>query len=101
MVNGISKNKERMKMVKGINKRMVVLRMDGNSIYDSAWFILKNEPKAKSEADKDMLAEANRIIFESDVQKRKKPRRFLRVLLLVALFLVGAASGFCVALFFM
>ena len=90
-------------MLKGINKRMVVLRMDGNSIYDSALFILKNEPKAKCEADKDMLAEANRIVFEAETNKRKKPRgrRALRVLLSVALFLVGAASGFCLALFFM
>ena len=86
-------------MVKGINKQMVVLRLDKNSMYEGACFILKNEAKAKSEADKDMLAEANRIVAGMDMAKRKRGRapRLKRFFLCTAFLLAGAALGFFVS----
>ena len=83
-------------MVKGINKQMVFLRLDGNSTYESACFILKNEAKHPSEADKDMLAEANRIVFELEERKRKKPSRsrLARIFVPCASLFIGLAAGF-------
>ena len=83
-------------MVKGINKQMVVLRLDSNSMYEGACFILKNEVRAKGETDKDMLAEANRIVSGMGLSKkgRVKASRAMRFLTVFMLLLVGAAAGF-------
>ena len=89
-------------MIKGINKQMVVMRLDGNSIYEGACFILKNEKRGKDEADKDMLAEANRIVLEASERKKRKPKgsRLARFFAACGIFLIGTAAGFCLSLLF-
>lgn len=86
-------------MVKGINKQMIVLKLEGNRLYDSACFVLKNEVKQGREERKDMLYEANRILSEMDIKKVRPRRRgaLRRVLLWLLIFLLGAAIGFCVS----
>jgi hypothetical protein len=87
-------------MVKGINKQMVILKMDDNRLYDSACFVLRNDVKQRKEDQKDMLYEANRILAEMEIKKvRPKKRRFRRFLLSLFLFLLGAAIGFGVSFF--
>ena len=83
-------------MIKGINKQTVFLRLDGNSVYEGAYFILKNEAKQKNEADKDMLAEANRIIAEHNGVRRKRSGkdRLLRFFSACLFLFVGAFVGF-------
>ncbi len=88
-------------MIKGINKQMVVLRLENNRLYDSACFVLRSDVKQKKQEEKDMLAEANRILAEMDI---KRPRggtrgRFRRFLWSVALLVIGVIIGFCVAFF--
>ena len=88
-------------MVKGINKQMIVLKLDGNRLYDSACFVLKNEVRAQRDAQKDMLYEANRILSEMEI-KRALPRRRSRVgrfLLWALIFLLGVALGFGTSFF--
>lgn len=83
-------------MVKGINKQMIILKLEGNRLYDSACFVLRNEVKQKKETEKDMLYEANRILSEMDI-KRVKPHRFRwlrRLLTSLLLLAVGACIGF-------
>ncbi len=88
-------------MVKGINKQMIVLKIDGNKIYDSACFILKNEVCHAKENERDMLREANRLLAEMDIGKPKKKKRhiFLKLLLCALLFIVGTAIGAGVSFF--
>ena len=87
-------------MVKGINKQMIVLKLEGNALYDSACFVLRNEVKQSRENKKDMLYEANRILAQMDIKKprsSKVGRFFKRVLWSLILLVVGAAVGFVVA----
>lgn len=100
--NNIKYEKGGKRMVKGINKQMIVLKLDGNGIYDSACFVLRNEVRHSKESEKDMLCEANRILAQMDI---KKPRRsgarrfFKRLLWSVILLAVGAVAGFLLARF--
>ena len=89
------------KMVKGINKQMIVLRIEGNRIYESACFILKNEVVRSKESEKDMLSEANRLLEGMELRRfsRKKRVWHTRLLLSLLLLLVGGAIGFLVSFF--
>ena len=86
-------------MVKGINKQMIVLKLEGNRLYDSACFVLKNDVKQQKEAQKDMLYEANRILAEMEIKKVRPKRKgiFRRFLLWVLIFLLGALLGFALS----
>ncbi len=86
-------------MVKGINKQMIVLKIEGNRLYDSACFILKNEVERAKETEKDMLYEANRLLGEMDLKKvkHKKHRVWRSILISAALLLVGAVCGFALS----
>ncbi len=83
-------------MVKGINKQMIVLKIEGNRIYESACFILRNEVQKSRDNERDMLNEANRILEGMELKKQKKKRRggFWRFALSLLLLVVGAAIGF-------
>lgn len=83
-------------MVRGINKQMIVLKIEGNRIYDSACFILKNEVKQSKDTERDMLNEANRILGEMDLRrvKRKRGGFFKRLAVSAILLIIGAIIGF-------
>lgn len=86
-------------MVKGVNRQMIVLKLDGNRIYDSACFVLKNDAKQQKEAQKDMLREANRILAQMDI-KRSRPRRigwFWKLLFLLLILVIGMIIGFALS----
>ena len=88
-------------MVKGVNKQMIVLRIDDNRIYESACFVLKNEINHTKETKKDMLNEANRLLSQMDIKARPKKRRvFWRVALPIVIFALGAVAGFALSFVF-
>ena len=89
-------------MVKGLNKQMIILRLEGNEIYESACFILKNEVNHSKETRKDMLAEANRLLGEMEIgrARSRKGRAFGKFLLWMLVFLLGAILGFAIAFLF-
>lgn len=83
-------------MVKGVNKHIIVLKLEDNRLYDTACFMLRNDAKQSKESEKDMLYEANRILSEMDIKKvkpgkRRRLGRFLCGVLLLAL-------GFCIGI---
>ena len=88
-------------MVKGLNKQMIILHLEGNRIYESACFILKNEVSHTKETKKDMLAEANRLLGEMELRtaRPRKRRAFGKFLLWFGVFLLGAIIGFGISLF--
>ncbi len=88
-------------MVKGINKQMIVLKIEGNRLYDSACFVLKNEVTRSKESEKDMLYEANRLLGEMELKRSKKKGRGVgrRLLVGVLLLLLGAVGGFALSFF--
>ena len=61
-------------MLKGAQKRMYVVKLGQDSLFEEAYFVLKRESGAA--AGKDMISEATRIIHQSQgqeaAQKSKK-----------------------------
>ena len=75
-------------MVKGTQKRMVVVKTAGNRFYEEAHFLLRDGQRITGESEGTMLAEANRILDESMLTPRRR-RRMRRV----TAFFLGAAAG--------
>ena len=87
-------------MIKGINKQMILLKLENNRLYESACFVLRNDVERKKQEERDMLSEANRILAEMDIKKPKRVGRggFRRFLFSAVLLLIGAAIGFGTAI---
>ena len=77
-------------MIKGIQKKMIVLNIQDSKIFESAYFIMKNHVKLTPPDDNAVLFEANRIVSES-LPKRKKRGGWLLKLILILLLITAAA----------
>lgn len=60
-------------MIKGSERRMIYIRDTGSNLFREAYFVLRENAPASSE--KDMIAEAERIIRERFVPGAVKKRR--------------------------
>lgn len=82
-------------MVKGTQRKVIILKDTKSSIYDEAYFVVKKgaDPKLTK---RDMTNEALRIAEDFSVNKKKKSDKYIRPLW----FFIGvAASGaLCAAL---
>ena len=77
-------------MLKGYQRRLVMIRTKDSSIFESAFFILRSTALHK-EGGGDMISEANRILEAND-QKKKRKRHFDARHILISLgigFLLG------------
>ena len=82
-------------MIKGAQKRMIVIRTADSSIFEEAYFVVRGGETRESG---DMIAEANRIISESGASCRA-PRRSLRTAAsILGAALIGAGVTLCVCL---
>ena len=66
-----------MRMIKGAQKQMIVVRTNKSPYFDEAYFVLRREIRSQKHIQHDILAEANRILEENapasrTVKKRKK-----------------------------
>ena len=68
-------------MIKGAQKRMIVVKTGDSAVFEEAYFVLRRESRAER---LDMLAEANKII-ENCGGNRKRGRSPQRAALLYAL----------------
>lgn len=60
-------------MLKGINKRVIIIKNPNSEIFEEAYFIVKTgKGLFKTPKQNDMVAEANRIITEYHKQQRKQ-----------------------------
>lgn len=85
-------------MIKGAQKRIVVLNTKDSSYFESAYFVMKNDAvgvvKGDSTEERSMLKEADRIVSEAvGENKRKKKRPMGGVIRSVLLFIIGGTSG--------
>ena len=80
-------------MIRGIQKRVVIVNIKDSKVFESAYFIMKNKLKLEPEGENAaMLAEANRIIAESLPKKKPhKVRRAVLKFLFVNILLASAA----------
>ena len=77
-------------MLKGAQKRMIIVRTGDSRYFDEAYFVLRREVGAKPSSCTDMLSEANRILEESGVSRRPRHASFR---LCVLFFLLGVIFG--------
>ena len=74
-------------MIKGCNKRVIVMKDTGNDMIEEAFFIIKPEASKSGFSESDMLKQANRILEKSfyderfshlsmNVSKHKHPGNF-------------------------
>ncbi len=91
-------------MLKGAQKRMVVLRTAGSSHFETAYFILKdNAPEPKEGQESSILEEANRILNQN-FEPRRHARRYTSITKKSALilFFLGVLIGALIcAVFFL
>jgi hypothetical protein len=81
-------------MIKGAQKKMIVIKTADSPLFEEAYFVLRRENTAK---DKDIVAEANRII-ENGGGKNKKRDKLNEMRALVfggGCFFLGVLSGGC------
>ena len=85
-------------MIKGSQKQMIVLRTQNSPYFDEAYFVLRREVKPHSEARRDMVCEAERILRENaSFPVRTRKRRSLWMFLLGIL--LGAVVAVAICLF--
>jgi len=77
-------------MIKGAQKQMIVVRTAGSHYFEEAYFVLKSTLRPQRGKRNDLLAEADRIIRESEnARSGKQPRRRFSP----GWFLLGCAAG--------
>ena len=82
-------------MIKGVQRRIVEVKLDGSKAYESACFILRQGAGAETKSESELVDEAKRIVGALEPKKRKKAGKIIGKLLLSLLLLViGCAIGF-------
>ena len=78
-------------MLKGAQKRMIVVKNSDSKLFEEAYFVLRHESRNE---ESDMVAEANRIIEECGGRKGKHKKYGPKELICAAaLFLGGGTLG--------
>lgn len=78
-------------MVKGAQKRMVVLRTSGSDLYEQAYFVLRDSRTQSAPDERSMIVEANRILNENLLPSKPKRKKTRVVWWLLLGALLGAA----------
>ena len=80
-------------MLKGYQRRLIMMPTKGSPLFESAYFILRRETEARAPSQNEMLLEATRILEENALpQKKRPPRRRHLVLALAIGFALGALT---------
>ena len=82
-------------MIKGVQRKMIVVKTDNSNVFESAYFILRSDSDKSKSGALDMLSEATRIVNESDESKKtkkEKKKRFGRFAAF-CIFLLGVIFG--------
>ena len=90
-------------MVRGCQKRIIYLKNSGSTLFEEAYFIIKNDLRNEEISECDMIEEANKIIEESFFceDERGLVKRAVAFLKRNTLpFLTGAVIGVLAALIF-
>ena len=80
-------------MIRGVNKRIIEIKINGSRLFDHAWLVFKSGEVANETSERDIVAEANRIICEVGAKEKKKKHPFLKAIGILALCLLCLAAG--------
>ena len=79
--------------IRGVQKKMIVLKTTGSRYFDEAHFFLRREAEPRENLSGDMLLEANRILrgclFDAEEEPKKGGIRPLWVFLFGTVFGIG------------
>ena len=95
-------------MIKGCQRKMIMVRGGSTSPFEAAYFIMKSSPEYDRLGESDMASEAGRIIAENSVESNdpgaarskrdsKNERRRRIAAFCLGLLLGGAAASFLIA----
>jgi hypothetical protein len=79
--------------IKGCSRQMIVLNGTGSSMFETAYFIIKNDADMHRCSHGDMMREANRIIEENTFPVCSEARRFSKVRYRWLFFAAGVLLG--------
>lgn len=87
-------------MVKGIQRRLVQVKLRDSSIYESACFVLKSDCTGRASGERDLLEEANRIVASLDVVGKAPPKKAWgsKVAAATLLIVFGMLIGFSIGI---
>ena len=74
-------------MIRGAQKKMIVVKTEGSRLFDEAYFILRRDAKENAMAEAEILSEADKIFRESAPGVRSRRRGGRRLPFLLGLFL--------------
>ena len=77
-------------MMKGCQRKMIMMPTRTSALFETAYFVLKEEAEARRPSESEMLCEAMRILEENSLSK--KPQSFSRRHLICS-FLYGLCLG--------
>ena len=85
-------------MIKGCQRKVIVVKGDEESMFECAYFVLKNDKNHDNPSEGDMIAEADKIIRQScrindkkcNENSEKKPKEYKKIAIP---FSVGALVG--------
>ena len=60
-------------MIRGAQKRMIVLRTRDSRVFEEAYFVVRREAEGDGASEQDMIREANRILERSLPRDRLTP----------------------------
>lgn len=65
-------------MIRGAQKRMIVLRTRDSRVFEEAYFVVRREAEGDGASEQDMIREANRILERSLPRERRTPAQTIQ-----------------------
>ncbi len=83
-------------MIKGIERRVVEMKLTGNRFYERACLILKVDEKIGVPDERELIEEARRIVSQIGISPKGERRRaILRFAFAFLCFFIGIFTGVC------
>ena len=83
-------------MIKGVQRKMVVVKTDNSNVFETAYFVLRKNAEMREKSHSDIMKEANRIIerrLPSNLFRARRRERIRKRLKCCAFFIAGTLFG--------
>lgn len=77
-------------MLKGVQRKLIMLQTHGSDLFETAYFVLRENAGGRRPDQGEMLAEARRIVEENSLARAKREGELRSTL---AIFVLGALLG--------
>lgn len=81
-------------MLKGVQRKFIIVKPDKSSVFETVYFMMREDISPIPKCEKNIVDEANRIINENHTHKKRRgSERLERICRGAPFFLVGALLG--------